>query len=264
MKYARCFSTLGCPNASLEEAAAIVHRHGLAGIEIRALGGTVDLPDYFARQFRNPGTLATHVRGCGLGIVALDTSLRLVGNTAAEREQLLALAPWAEALGVSQLRVFDGGRAADESGIAEARATFRWWQQQRQTHGWRVDLMVETHDSLFTVAALQRFLAAVPEARLLWDSHHTWKRGAEAPDVTWRALRPHICHVHVKDSISRPSDRHPFTYVLPGRGEFPMGTLRRALQDDHYAGPVSLEWEKLWHPYLPEIDDALDAAAGWW
>jgi hypothetical protein len=29
---------------------------------------------------------------------------------------------------------------------------------------------------------------------------------------------------------------------------------------------VSLEWEKLWHPYLAPLDDALNAAAkkNWW
>lgn len=264
MHYARCFSTLGCPNASLEEAAAIVHRHGLAGVEVRALGGTVDLPGYFARHFQNPAAFARQVRQSGARILAIDTSLRLVGATAAEREQLLALAPWAEALGVARLRVFDGGRTADAAEIAEARETFRWWQQQRKAQGWQVDLMVETHDSLFTLAALQRFVAAVPEVRLLWDSHHTWKRGAEAPEATWRALRRHICHVHVKDSVSRPSERHPFTYVLPATGEFPMAALRRALLADSFAGPVSLEWEKLWHPYLPDVEVALEAAAGWW
>jgi sugar phosphate isomerase/epimerase len=70
--------------------------------------------------------------------------------------------------------------------------------------------------------------------------------------------------LHVKDRISRASERHPFTYVLPGQGEFPMAALRRALQADNLAGPVSLEWEKLWHPALPPLEAALDAAAGWW
>lgn len=264
MNYARCFSTLGCPNASLDEAVSIAHRHGLAGVEVRALGGTVDLPGYFARQFGSPATLASHVQAAGARILALNTSSRLIGATAADRAQLLALAPWAEALAVSRLRVFDGGRTADESEFTEARETYRWWQHQRQTHGWHVDLMVETHDSLFTVATLRRFVAALPAVKLLWDSHHTWKWGAEPPDATWRAVREHICHVHVKDSVSRASERHPFTYVLPGQGEFPMATLRLALQADKFAGPVSLEWEKLWHPYLPAIEAALDAATGWW
>ena len=69
----------------------------------------------------------------------------------------------------------------------------------------------------------------------------------------------------MKDSISRPSARHPFTYVSPGDGEFPIAPLRAALAAQ-FTGAVSLEWEKLWHPYLVPLDEALTIAAqrGWW
>ena len=72
--------------------------------------------------------------------------------------------------------------------------------------------------------------------------------------------------MHVKDSMPVPSGKPPFTYVLPGAGEFPMEALRAALEADGFAGPVSLEWEKFWHPDLPPLDTALAAAAarGWW
>jgi len=41
-----------------------------------------------------------------------------------------------------------------------------------------------------------------------------------------------------------------------------MSVLRR----DGYDGAVSLEWEKMWHPYLPDLSEALGAASvqGWW
>ena len=44
-----------------------------------------------------------------------------------------------------------------------------------------------------------------------------------------------------------------------------MAALREVLRAE-YDGWVSLEWEKLWHPYLPPLDDALAAAArrDWW
>ena len=62
-----------------------------------------------------------------------------------------------------------------------------------------------------------------------------------------------------------PSARHPFTYVLPGEGEFPTGPIMELLGKE-YAGVVSLEWEKLWHPYLPPLDEALVTAdeRAWW
>ena len=36
-----------------------------------------------------------------------------------------------------------------------------------------------------------------------------------------------------------------------------------AAQRAAFAGVVSLEWERLWHPYLPPLEDALEAARTW-
>lgn len=266
MPYSRCFSSLGCPELSLDAAFALASRHGIPLVELRALGGSVDLPAYFASQFGSPAQLAAHMRESAVRIVAFNASLHLASPTPAERDQLVAFAPWAEALGVRWLRVFDGGKSANAAEFADAAATVRWWNELRREHGWRAELLVETHDSLFTADAIRRFLTALPGTAILWDSHHTWKKGGEDPVVTWRAIRESVVHVHVKDSIGVASARHPFTYVLPGDGEFPMAALVGALRADDFTGPVSLEWEKLWHAYLPPLDDALALAAArnWW
>ncbi len=126
--------------------------------------------------------------------------------------------------------------------------------------------MVETHDALITRGAIERFRSALPGTALLWDAHHTWRKGGESPVETWGGIRASVVHVHVKDSIAVASARHPFTYVLPGDGDFPVAPLFAALQADGFVGPVSLEWEKLWHPYLGPLEDALVAAAArqWW
>lgn len=261
-----CFSSLGCPDLSVEATLALAKKHRVPLVELRALGGTVELPAYFAGTFGSPARLAASVEASGVRIVAFDASLHLVGATPAERDQLAALAEWADALGVRWLRVFDGGKHADAAELAEARATVDRWRELKRARGWRCDLMVETHDSLFTADAIGRFVAAVPDTAILWDAHHTWKKGGEDPVTTWPAIRPHVVHVHVKDSISVPSARHPFTYVLPGDGEFPIRPLLQVLHASRFGGPVSLEWERLWHPYLPSLDEALTTATarGWW
>lgn len=265
MSYQRGFSTLGCPEFSLDETLALARSHGLSGVELRALAGTIELPGYFAEKYGTPEGLAERLKGSEVRVFALDTSLRLIEGTEADREALLRFVPWAEAAGIGRLRVFDGGKTGDEAEIAAAAAAMAWWQALRAKNGWSVDLMVETHDSLFTAAALGQFLRQAPEAGILWDTHHTWKRGGEDPVVTWRAIREAVVHIHVKDSVSRPSEKHPFTYVLPGEGEFPMAPLRAVLAEE-FSGAVSLEWERMWHPYLAPLDDALRAAneRAWW
>lgn len=264
----RCFSSLGCPEVSLDEALDVAARHAIPAVELRTLGGTVDLAGYLAATYGSPERLTAHLRTRhpAVRVVALNGSLRLFDPGDADRRELATLATWAETLGVRWLRVFDGGRDASAGEIAAAVATLAWWRELRVNRGWSVDVMIETHDSLLTAAALQRFFAAAPDAHLLWDSHHTWRKGGEDPAATWPALRERVVHIHVKDSVPAPSARHPFTYVLPGDGKFPMTRLRATLAAGAYAGPISLEWERQWHPYLPPLEDALRTAAarGWW
>ncbi len=266
MSLSRCFSSLGCPEFSLDETLALAERHRVPAVELRALDGTVELGDYFQRTYGSPEGLAARLRGSPVRIAAFNASLHLVGSTPIERDQLVAFAPWAEAAGARWLRVFDGGRLADAGEFTAAAEVIRWWRTLRQARGWRTDIMVETHDSLFTADAILRFVAAVPGTAILWDAHHTWKKGGEDPVATWRKIHAAVVHVHVKDSVSRPSARHPYTYVLPGEGDFPAAPLIATLAADAFAGPVSLEWERMWHPYLPPLDEALRVAGerGWW
>jgi sugar phosphate isomerase/epimerase len=262
----RAFSSLGCPDFNLDQTLALAAKHRIGAVELRTLGGTVELPAYFIQHFGTPEELAERVKASGVQVVAFDASLHLVGATQNERQQLVAFGRWAEALGVKWLRVFDGGKTGDSAELAEAVKTIGWWEGVRRERDWRVNLMVETHDSLFTAAKILQFLEAAPGTAILWDSHHTWRKGGEEPLATWRAIRSHVVHVHVKDSIGQPSAKHPFTYVLPGTGEFPIAPLLAALRAEQFAGPVSLEWEKMWHPYLGPLDEALAAASarGWW
>lgn len=265
MAYARTFSSLGCPELNLEQTLALAAKHGLPGVELRALAGTIDLPAYFAAAYGTPAKLAAALRAQPVKILSLDTSLKLAENTAEERAAFLKFLPWAEALGVPRLRVFDGGHGPDEATHRAMAETVGWWREQRATQRWQADIMVETHDTLSNTASIFGFLQFAPGTGILWDTHHTWKVGKEVPAATWQKIKAHVVHMHIKDSVSIPSGRHSFSYRLPGEGEFPMAGLRPLLREE-YSGPLSLEWERLWHPELAPVDDALTAATqrGWW
>jgi sugar phosphate isomerase/epimerase len=262
----RAFSTLGCHDWELAAVLDLAHREGVA-LEVRGLGGDLDVPAYLARTCGAPEDFATVCSETGVTVVSLDTSFRLMKPSAEDREALLRYVPWAEALGGVRLRVFDGGTSLSDDELAVAAQELEWWNTQRRQAGWQTDLMIETHDALVTTEKIERFASAVPAgAALLWDAHHTWRKGGEDPVATWEAINPLVVHMHVKDSVDQPSERHPFTYVRPGEGKFPMAALRDRLRQDGYDGPLSLEWERAWHPYLPPVDQALQAAAKnkWW
>lgn len=263
---AKGFSTLGCPELGLPEALNLAARHHMGAIELRTLAGTLDLPAYFTTNYGHPDVLAEAVRRQPVRIVALDTSLRLADGSPADRAQFLEFIPWAEAVGAQWLRVFDGGSEREPDSIAAAARGWSWWREQRRAHGWKVDMMVETHDSLFSADAVALLRQAAPDVRLLWDAHNTWRRGSHDLPAMWSAIKPAVVHVHIKDSVSRPVLQFPYTYVLPGDGEFPARELLAALERDGFTGVVSLEWERQWHPYLPPLEDALAAAEQrhWW
>lgn len=263
--FRRALSTLGCGTLSLEEARQLARRHGLDAIELRALDRSLDLPARLAHRYGSPAELADCTGDPAARVVLLGSSVSLVGATPADLEQLLLYAPWAEAFGARWIRVFDGGAGGHTGAeLAEALATMAWWRTWRQQHGWKVDLAVETHDSLLTGDRIGRFARACPGVQILWDAHHTWRKGHEHPLMTWAKAAPHVVHIHVKDSRSAASPAG-FEYVLPGTGEFPIRALLPVLRIE-FAGCVSLEWERWWHPELPPLEEALASAENchWW
>jgi sugar phosphate isomerase/epimerase len=262
-QYRRCISSLGWPEATWAELEALANRFGLSAVELRTLEGRLDLPALWTERFGEPAKLVAPGRR---PVIALGTSAKLFNGGDSAREELLAWAPWAEAMGARWLRVFDGASGLGQADFAQAAELLGWWQETRKARAWRVDLAIETHDSLLNSASLLELLAAAPQARVLWDTHHTWRRGGESPSETWRQVASAVVHIHVKDSIDQPSARHPYTYTLPGEGQYPMPELRSALIASRYEGGLSLEWELKWHPYLPSLESALQAAsqAGWW
>lgn len=263
----RAFSSLGCAELALPEVIALAKRHHVSAVELRTLGGSIDLAAYFAEHFATPQKLRECIEVSGVRVVGLDASCQLMADDAAGEEELLALAPWAEALGGVPLRVFDGGQQLDDGSIARGVARWNWWQRQRAERGWQTQLMIETHDTLITAEAVQRFLAAAPAGTaILWDAFHTWSKGGENPVKTWEQIQDAVVHIHVKDGVVGGSEGRAFTHTLPGEGDFPMAALRERLEADGYGGPLSLEWGRKWHPYLPPLDEALGVAAErrWW
>ena len=235
-------------------------------MELRALNGTIDLVAEFTRVFGLPSGLKVWAARQRIRVAMIGTSFRLRGNTASDREALLAFVDWAEVLGAPWLRVFDGCKTGDVGEIAEAVATLAWWAGERERRGFMVDLATETHDATADPASLHAFLAAAPKCRILWDAHHTWRRGGEMPRETWAYLRPHVVHVHFKDSGTTPGVGEGYAYVPPGDGEFPLAKLVDLLVVDGYAGALCLEWERMWHPALAPIETALDRLDrfSWW
>ena len=255
------FSTLGCSDLSFPEICNLAGSFRIAGIELRGVEGRLDLPQYCAEQNWTSGRLNDLCHSHKARFVVAGSSAKLVDAQDSDRTELLQFSEWADYLGIPYVRVFGGGiwgQPLKESDYDRAIEFVRWWRNEKRKRCWNVDLLLETHDAFSASDPCLKLNDKLSEPlSLIWDSHHTWRLGGESPLHSWERLGPIIRHVHLKDSIDKPSARHPFTYVLPGHGQMPMADVTELLRQSRFAGYVSLEWERLWHPYLETIQEAL-------
>ena len=106
------FSTLGCPNYSVDEVIAIATVNGFSGVEIRFIRGTVDLASL--PEFLPSGITETRRKfeDAGIAVVGVGTSLRMVsldpGERAKQIDAAAANTEIAAGLGAKYLRVFGG------------------------------------------------------------------------------------------------------------------------------------------------------------
>lgn len=265
-------STLGCHELDLPATCKLAQEHGIHHLEIRSLADSLNLPEYLDTTYPNdPGTVAGILEKHGQSIIALNSGFSLIGkdDQAEARAELLAFARWAEMLEIPIIRVFGGGdmdTPLSQSDLDSAVENLQWWQQQREENNWKTHIALETHGGFSSGRRCLKLQEAFGDpVDIIWDTHHTWKLGNETAAQTWELIGDTVKHLHIKDSIPVPSARHPYSYVLPGKGDFPVAETYNVLRENNYDGIVSLEWERKWHPYMPDLATALTelTESGW-
>jgi sugar phosphate isomerase/epimerase len=255
------FSTLGCAEFSFPEICELLSEFDLRELEIRAVDGRTDLPHWATDTGWTPRRANALLAKHQIEFRVAGSSFKLVSNDEKSRAELLVFCDWSDSWGARYVRAFGGGtwgQTLTEADYDRAARTIAWWRRKKKERGWHVELLLETHDGFSGSGPCRNLLARLRQPiGIIWDSHHTWRLGGESPRDTWSQLSKWIRHVHVKDSIAKPSARHPYTYVLPGEGEMPLGQVVEILSEHQFSGSVSLEWERLWHPYLPPLREAL-------
>ncbi|KDN86102.1 hypothetical protein KCH_19190 [Kitasatospora cheerisanensis KCTC 2395] len=180
------FSTLGLPGQPLDAVLALAAEHGWQGLELRAAPGEPVHTGLSsaerraaARQFASaavtPLTVASYV-----GIAE-------PGPDAPVRAELLAHLHLAADLGAPYVRVFPRGGDDPAEGAQTAARRLRELAGTAADLG--VTVLVETHDSHRSGAALAALLAEAPHPAVgaLWDVLHTWLAG-ETPADSHRLL----------------------------------------------------------------------------
>jgi len=255
------FSTLGCPNWELREIVATARNLGYDGVELRAVGGTLDL---LGRAEFAPAQLAAtraSFEEAGLEICCVDTSCVFHSTDASERANqikiALAHAEMAAKLGAALIRVFP-----DKIESGAGREETRDWiaaslRELAEGTPDGVEIGLETHGDFARAeyAAEIVSLANHPKVRLIWDVANSAAAGDEIQHAA-RVVQPHLAHVHLRDAKPVAGSEH-WLPVLAGDGRVSFAEAVATLGALNYDGFVSFEWEKFWHPEIEEPEIAL-------
>jgi sugar phosphate isomerase/epimerase len=247
---------MGVPEATLDELFALSAEYNMDFVELRALEGSIDLPGYFATK---PFTKSPSASRPPVRLVA--TNLKLIDATQAEIDEFLGCVDVAIMLGAPYVRVFGGGQWGDvvsRAQLMRAAQTIESCRGAIKTRPVPCEILIETHLAFSSSHVCLRLNELLDEPLgILWDSHHTWRNACESPAETWQLIGPLVRHMHFSDSRMRKAPQTGYDCVLPGAGEYPVQALRHLLEQAHYSHGVSLEWEKIWNPEMPDIREAL-------
>ena len=262
------FSTLACPEWTLEQAAAIASSSGYDGIELRFVENEDSLwklPVFSGGQL--PSTKRM-LQDRGLVISCVDTSCRFHFPDPKERqrwiEEGVRMADLAATLEAPGIRVF-----GDTIQLGATRDMTRTWIAEsirclaERIAPTGVEVWLETHGDFAGAAETASILSEVghPKAGVLWDPGNCYIESKEGPQEGAGRLGKSIRHMHFKDLLI---EQNRWTPVLTGKGNFALQEVRAALREIAYQGFASFEWEKKWHPEIPDASVALPHFARWW
>ena len=249
------FSTLGVPGMPVAQVVRLATDHRFHGVELRA--HATEEPVHVGLTSAQRARVVREFHAAGVVVMGVASYVKVAapGEDEPVLADLRAHVALAADLGAPYVRVFPG--AGDATASADDVAARRLAAVAPYALDRQVRVLVETHDSYGTAAAVARILGLVGHRAVgaLWDVMHTWL-GGEQPSASYPTLAPHLGYVQVKD-IASAEDRTP----LPlGQGVLPLTECVEVLSRDDWDGWLCWEYEKRWFPAVPELPGLLDGA----
>lgn len=255
------FSTLGCPDWTLDQVLELATSRGVDGLELRAAPDTwihVGLVDAERASVR------ARCAASGVSVLTLASYLRVCepGNDEAFARDAVDHLRLASDVGADYLRVFPGAGGVGAEADDRAGRRLAALVPVAQDLGVRIGL--ETHDSHPRGVDIAAILWALDErapghcVEVIWDALHPWRAGEE-PAETLRAVAPWLAYLQIKDADAGPDG----ALRLVGAGQLPLDLIAAELPHRRELW-WSLEWEKAWHPELADLPEALDDALAWY
>lgn len=252
------FSTLGCPAWSFEKILAEASRMGFDGIELRGVEGCMDFEKIPAFSMQNLKGTCEKMHSAGLQWAGLGTSVHFHDLSSysamlAEGESGIDLCERAD---MPFIRVFGDRISSSDTQEVISRVIAGLQSLCKYAEKGRCLVLLEVHGDFNRLETLNPVLDAMegnPSFGILWDIEHSDKVYARDWKIFYKRIKPFIRHVHIKDHRRMEKD---FALCFVGDGDIPIREIVQTLLSEDYSGFFSLEWEKMWHPELPEPQEA--------
>jgi sugar phosphate isomerase/epimerase len=253
------FSTLGAPDWSMDDVLKYGKQYGFDGVGFRGLKGQMDhtrIPEFLPE---NRKATLKKFRDAGLDIMMMLSGAKLVQRDKAERDKHLAEAraniDLAADMGAGLIRVFGGPIPADV--------------KKDEAYGWVVDslkalgdygakkkvrVLLESHDDFTDTYVVREIMERANHqwVGVLWDVHHPYRTLRQTMKEAWNNVGKWTYDTHFKDSVIDATEKVGHRYTLIGEGEVPNLEALQLLKDNGYKGYLTFEWEKAWHPAIPD------------
>ena len=255
------FSTLACPDWSIETIIKKAVEFGYEGIEWR--GGP--------QGHVQPGMPATELAALqemsmdtGLIAIAVTTYTSFVSPLAEERQsnidELRRYADLAAELDAPYVRAFLGELPEGvnlESSVYE-RISDCLYAASEYGESVGVKIAVEPHDNFVRSSTIVPVFSRVQRSalRVIWDVGNTFAAG-ETPEEGFELLKDRLAYVQVKDGRRLESG---WQLCSVGQGHVPLTRAFALLFAHGYEGAFSVEWDYDGHPELDPPEIALPAA----
>jgi len=248
------FTTLGCPDWSLEQIAQNAQAFGYEGVELRThTDGNHLSPDVSSADAKKTADMF-RAHGAPVFSVMGYTRFAFLDKAEVENNQKLMrkLLGVAENMGAKYIRTFAGNlpKGADIESMTETvSAALKPLAREAASRG--IKIAMETHDDWCGSARLNKLAGMIGEPNgfgFVYDIFNCIHAKLEPWETTYTALKPSILYCHMKDGWFSVDGKHHYCPI--GAGDLPLHAIARKLKDDRYSSYFSFEWEKKWHPEL--------------
>lgn len=272
--------TLGTPELSVEEALRLFARLGYQGAEVICQAG---YRSGVAPGDRGAAALRDLARSLGVPVIALTPYESAFTSLEEEKRQqaldgIHQCLDLAGHMAATYIRLYGGRYAPEEGGYAEKRRRLLAALRELGDHAGEVGVTIAVENHFNTMTDTAAHTAEIirevghPQVRILYDQANLGFIGGEDYEEAIRLQTGLIAYVHVKDFVFKSHDRtfraravervaedeRTVRSVVLGGGVLPWPKVLRKLQEAGYDGPLSVEYERRWHPQdLPSAEEGM-------